>query len=451
MAGIGFELRRVCLEEAGTYARVRAYATAGLVAAGPWLVTLASLWFVRLMAGQLGFADVDRFFALVSVVFAASLVTTGGLQMAGTRWLADQLYVGEHGVLVPAFSRLFGVVAAVQAVTAAGLGAWCGVEFAVLAPLVVLYVAVSLAWLAFVWLSLVRQHDRILWTFLGGGAVFAGTLLLVGPGADLVRLLWIYALSNALVVAAMVVLIVRGTEAATAEHEPRLRGLLQRPSLWWIGTGYALSLWIDKVVFWFGDGVRHGGVPSHPLYDTCFYLAYLTVVPAMAVNLVHLETGFYERYRGFYAAIEQRATLADIRERAAGLRASLERSAGALLRVQGAFTFFAFWFAPELAAAFGLPEFAGHTLRLAVIGAFCHVLLLLTVLVLLYFDRRLAASRTVGVFLVLNALLACASLYAGPSTYGLGYGLAALAALMWGVLELRTTLARLDYVTFVRR
>lgn len=450
MAGIGFDLRRLCLEEQGVFGRFRAYATAGLLAAGPWLVTMASLWLVRIVGAHFAFADIDRFLSLASMVFAASLVTTGGLQMAATRWLADTLYEGNYGALVPAFAKLFVWVAALQAVSACAVCLASGLEPRLVTPVVLLYVAVSLSWLAFVWLSLIRQHDKILLTFVLGGLVFLGALLLLGSATSLHALLWTYALANCLVVAVLGVLVLRGTEAADEERSVELRALFRQRTLWWVGTCYALSLWADKFVFWWMDGVDVAGVPSHPLYDTCFYIAYATVVPAMAVNLIHVETDFYEHYRGFYGAVEGHATLTDIRQRGQRMRQSLERAAVMLLRVQGAVTFVCFWFAPELARFAGLPEFAAHTLRLALIGAFCHVLLLLTVLILLYFDRRRAALRTTLLFLVTNVVFAFTSIAVGPDTYGLGYAFAALMALVWGVFELRSTLARIDYVTFAQ-
>ena len=54
MAGIGFDLRRLVEQESGLFSRLRAYAAAGLIAAGPWIVTMASLWLVRAAATWLG-------------------------------------------------------------------------------------------------------------------------------------------------------------------------------------------------------------------------------------------------------------------------------------------------------------------------------------------------------------------------------------------------------------
>ncbi len=454
MAGIGFDLRRLCLEDQGVLGRCRAYATAGLVAAGPWLITMVSLWLVRVLGPRQTPATGDAFLALVGVVFATSLVTVGGVQMAATRWLADTLHVRRYGALVPAFARLFTWTAAVQAVSGVLGCRALGLEPALWAPVVAVYTAVSLSWLAMVWLSLVRQHGRVLFVFTAGAVGFAGTLVALGPTADLRALLWAYALTNAAMVAGMVVVVLRSTEPADATvlRAAAGPGLWRLRTLWCIGTVYALSTWIDKLVFWSLDGVRIlGAIPHHPLYDSCFYLGYATVVPALAVNLVHLETAFYTEYRAFYAAVTGHAAMDEIRRRAAGLRRCLDLAAGSLLRVQGAVTFVCCWFAPEIVEWAGLSPFAARTLRFLCLGALCHVLLLIVVLVLLYFDRQRAALRTVLLYLCGNAVLAAWSVAAGPLTYGLGYAGASLCALVWALLELRFTLRRLEYLTFAMR
>jgi len=451
VAGIGFDLRRMCLADQGPLVRAQAYTAAGMIAAGPWLVTMASLWLVRWI-GPRSTVVADTFLAIVGCLFAASLITVGGLQMAVTRWLADQLHLQRYGVLVSAFARLFAGLAAVQAASAALVCGLCGLDGGLVAPVVTIYVAISLTWLAMVWLSLVRQHGRVLMVFAAGAVCFAAMLVQLGPAVELRILLWAYALANAAMVAAMALLVLRGVERADDGEAVGLVRVLRLPALWATGTAWALATWIDKLVFWWGDGVWVAGtLPHHPLYDSCFYLGYVTVVPALAANLVHLETEFYDRYRAFYAAVTGHGAMAEIRRCGAALRASLDRAAGRLLRVQGVVTALCCWFAPEICAAVGLPPFAARTLRFLCLGSLCHVLLLLVVLVLLYFDRQRAALRTVGWFLVGNAALAAWSLGVGPLSYGLGYALAALVALVWGVFELRWTLARLEYLTFTGR
>lgn len=451
MAGIGFDLRRLVQEDSGLIARLRAYSAAGLIAAGPWLVTMASLLLVRSAAGWLDQREFERFLSVVGGVFAASLVTVSGLQMAVSRYLADELYVQRYGGLLPAFATCTALVAAVQAVTGWLLCSWFGFDPSLTLAVVFLYVAVSLSWLSMSWLTVIRQHDKVLVVYLIGGAGFLLALRLLGRETDLAGVVMAYALCNGLIVVLMSVLVALGIETAEGRNAEVVRGICRHRVLFLAGTAYGLSLWIDKWVFWVCDGIATvGTLHQHPLYDSCFYLGYLTVLPALSINLVHLETEFYARYRAYFGAVTGNRTLRDIRWFGDDMARSLRSSAGKLLRIQGAVSLACIALAGPIVGFAGLSDYAVRVFRFACLGAFCHVLLLVTVLVLLYFDRRHAALRSCLLFLVLNALLAWWSVTTGPWTYGTGFAMAALLALIAALVELRRTLGRLEYLTFMQ-
>lgn len=451
MAGIGFDLRRLLQEDRGLVARLRAYSAAGLIAAGPWLVTMASLLLVRTAAVWLDQREFERFLAVVGGVFAASLVTVSGLQMAVSRYLADELYLQRYGGLLPAFATCTALVAAVQAVTGWFLCWWFGLEPSLTVAVVFLYVAVSLSWLGMSWLTVIRQHDRVLIVHLIGAAAFLLALQLAGPESGLADVVMAYALCNGLIVVLTGVLVATGVESTGARSKAVVPGVWRHRVLFLAGTAYGLSLWIDKWVFWACDGTATlGTLHQHPLYDGCFYLGYLTVIPALSINLVHLETEFYARYRAYFGAVTGNRSLRDIRWFGEDMARSLRTSAGKLLRIQGAVTVACIALAGPIVEFAGLPPYAVRVFRFVCLGAFCHVLLLITVLVLLYFDRRHAALRSCLLFLGLNALLAWWSVGAGPWTYGAGFAVAALLGLVAALVELRRTLGRLEYLTFMQ-
>ena len=86
MAGVGFELRRMIDQRDGFLAKVRAYACAGLISSGPWVMTIITLTLLN-MAGPIlsGESDYSLFRALVTYAFAFSLILQGIGQMAITR------------------------------------------------------------------------------------------------------------------------------------------------------------------------------------------------------------------------------------------------------------------------------------------------------------------------------------------------------------------------------
>jgi hypothetical protein len=206
------------------------------------------------------------------------------------------------------------------------------------------------------------------------------------------------------------------------------------------------------MVFWFRDGIApHPIVRYHPLYDTCSFLAYMTVVPALAVNLVRLETSFYEHYRAYYGAILGGTPLEVIEDKRKRMLRNLEEGVIRLLRVQGAISILVILFAPFIIDFLKLPPVGVRLFRLTCLGAFFHVLLLITILMQMYFDLRAQAMATSVVFFVLNGGLAWWSVSRGIETYGIGYALASFLSLLLGYTMLYRALERLDYMTFTNQ
>lgn len=81
-------------------------------------------------------------------------------------------------------------------------------------------------------------------------------------------------------------------------------------SLMLTGLFYNLGIWADKFVFWFhpvtGSTVI-GALRASLVYDLPVFLAYLAIIPGMAVFLVRMETDFVEYYDKFYDAVREGA------------------------------------------------------------------------------------------------------------------------------------------------
>ena len=127
---------------------------------------------------------------------------------------------------------------------------------------------------------------------------------------------------------------------------------------------------------------------------------------------------------------------------------SLRESLRRLLMVQVPVTLTLMVLAREIAAVMGFEPIQVGIFRLALVGAFLHILTLFGTIVLLYFDRRRAAMEVSAVFLAANLVLTVASPLLGPRFYGQGYLLAALAACAWTCVRVEQTFDDLEYLTF---
>ncbi len=444
MAGVGFELRRLSRRPPSLWNGLRIFTAAGLVAAGPWILTTLTM----LAVGLLG-DDASEFRALVTAGFVWSLILVGGLQTATTRHVADLLYAGQHDRVVASFSAACQLGAPVLVVVGLVLARISGLPSGATFAYVVLVVAVGLQWVALSWLTVIRDPFAAMTAFLGGMALSIASVTVAGAHGRLATQLLAFAAGQGATLVLLARQILAGTSASPNRSYAVLGALKRYPVLLLIGATYSVGIWADKLVLWFGDGLGEGLLlRHHPLYDTCAFVAYLTTLPALAANLVHLETGFYEAYRGYYDAVLEGGTLDEIHRHRARMVESLRAGAGRLLRTQGFVTLCCLVFAPEMAWALGLPPAAAAVLRPLCAGAMLHVLLLVAMLVLLYFDRRREALCSAGLFLGLNLLGGLLAAGLGTAGYGFGYALAALVALVFAVTRLERAFERLEYLTF---
>lgn len=450
MAGIGFELRRMIDERQGFVAKVRAYGCAALIASGPWLMTILTLTLLNVAGPYLGGAEgYSLFRGLVTYAFAFSLILQGVVQMAVTRWVADQLYGKRYLDVLPAFAACLTVTGAVHAVIGTAFCVWAGFAARLSLLVVSLFTIIGMTWIALIWLSLVRQYDDILRAYVYGTLVAMISVLLVFLSQGTEPILAAYTAGQAFTLVFLLRTILRGMETGEKRDYRVFRSLLSFPVLAGVGFAYNAAIWVDKMVFWFADGFGpHPLVRYHPLYDTCSFLAYLTVVPALAVNLVQLETSFYEKYRAYYGAILAGSPLAVIEKNRRRMFESLQEGVVRLLRLQGAITAAVIIFAPLIVQGLELPEIATRLFRLTCLGAGFHVLLLICILMQMYFDLRAQALATSAAFLVLNGALAWWSVNRGIETYGVGYAVASFLTLLLGFVLLHRAIDRLDYHTF---
>ena len=450
MAGIGFELRKMIDEQQGLLSRIRGYASAGLISSGPWLVTVFTLIILTAFAPYMADRhEFDMFRGLVTYSFAFSLIVVGVMQMTVTRRVADWLYTKAYRRVLPAFNTCVAAIALVQIVIGTIFSLVARLPAPLAFVLVTLYVVISVTWLSLIWLGVTREFDTVLKGYgLGTLAVFLGVALLNRPTTAL-GLLAAYTAGQSVILFFLIRAIVRGLHTDGPRSLSALGSMVDFPRLMFIGLLYNMAIWIDKIVFWAVAGVGpHPLILFHPLYDTCCFLAYLTVVPALALNLIRVETGFYECYRSYFGAILGGRPLALIERRRNEMFENMREGARHLLRVQGAVTALVVIFAPFLLPKLGLPPAAVRVFRALTIGAFFQVLLLITVLIQLYFDLRWRALITSILFLVLNGGLALVSVKTGLYTYGFGYALASLISLLVGYGLLARASRNLDYYVF---
>lgn len=453
MAGIGFRLREMAARKTFTE-WLRLYTYSAVIFSGPWLISilaLAALSTFVLPAMQE--ADVRLFVVTIVHVYCFSLVTTGLVQLVVTRYVSDQLYLRNPNAVVPTFIGSVAVTVLFQSMV--GSVALFPADFDLFYKTLVLglYVTISVVWIEMLFLSAAKDYSHVVISFAAG-------YLLSFIGGQICGVFFeVHGLALGFLagqVALMVLLMYRILSEYRLGHgfDFAFLGYVRRyPALMATGLLYNAAIWIDKVLFWHSpSGLRmHSYFYTHFPYDSAMFVAYVTILPTLAIFLLRIETDFYLRYKNYYGAILQKAPLDRILERKREMREVLLSATRTTALYQGVVTSLAFILMPFLLALLGIDPDLTAVFRVGVIGAFFHGALAIVMILILYFDFRGSALFLSAVFLLSNATFTMLTTFTSERWMGFGYLGACALSLATGLGVFINRFQNLEYLTFMRQ
>lgn len=451
MAGIGFELRKLANRDdiAGV---ATASFSAMLVAAGPWLITVAALAALGLAASFVDSATLERFRVITSYDFAGSLVLVAPVSLTATRYVADRLFHQDAGVIPETLIGALALGFAVEALL--GVPLWLyAAELPTAQRCLALIELLLLGgiWIVTGFVGALRGYSAVVRAFAIGMSLGAITALALAPRFGANGLLAGFATGLVWVLFSLL-------GRVLLEHPDPIG----RPfaftayfrRYWELGVSAAawgLGVWIDKLIMWTvpAHSTDAGILHTYITYDSATFLASLAVIPGMTAFTISIETRFYEEYRRFHRAIHDHLPYRVIAAAHERLREGLGESWRRLLILQLATCLGAALFAPLILRAIGAPQQQLGIFRLTTLGALFNSLLMCLTVMLAYFDLRRLMMAVNLLFLALNAALTLWSLSRGFAWYGYGYFLAALLTCSVAFVFVARSMARLPYLTFV--
>jgi uncharacterized membrane protein len=454
MAGIGFELRKI-LKRDNLLSLLQAYTYAAVISSGPWILSIVGILLVGILSYSVVVPEVliTQFQVSITYVIALSLVLTGPLQLAFTRFAADRLFEKRDALVL---SNFHGVVLLVTAVSGSlGLAA-----VALLFPnqsvlyrllLLAAFVLMSNVWIATIFLSGMKQYRAIVGLYLAGYAVTVGASLAL-RSLKLEGLMAGFVLGQAVIITGMVALILRNFPVERFISFEFFNRRMCYPALCAIGLFYNLGVWVDKFIFWgVADTSQQiiGPLRASMIYDLPVFLAYLSIIPGMAVFLVRMETDFVEYYDAFYNAVRGGGSLQAIEEYRNSMVETVRLGILEIVKIQAAATLVVLVLGERILSWLGISTLYLPLLYVDVIAAGLQVVLLGVLNVFFYLDKRRIVLWLSGGFLAANIALTIVSIRLGPAFYGYGFALALLGAVLAGFALLSRTMESLEYETFM--
>lgn len=452
MAGIGFRLQKYFKGDTLS-STLRGALYSVIISSGPWLITVLAVAFVSVIGQRiLETGELLIFRSVVCYTYAMSLILFGVFEMPITRFLADKLY--NHDVTT--FKGSFLIVAAVFSIILGLVGHlfyYYTFPESIALRLVCSFflVSVSLIWLSMVFLSAAKNFHPIIWSFLFGGGVSVGLSWWLGLKFGLLGYLSGFVIGQVLIAIFLIgclFLEYQGPEHYSFE----VFGYFKKHRfLVLIGLSYYIGIWIDKALFWYtevGQKVQ-GLLYTSQYYDTAMFLAYLTIVPTLAVFLVKVETDFYVKYSYYFRAIQNKNSLNLVNISKDDIYRSLKSTLVSLVRIQLLITIPIWLLTPQIISFLHLPTMMIPIFKYGILGAFLQGNFLIYNIILLYFERPKMVLKNYFLFAVTNGLFSYVSISMGDRFHGLGYVLSCFLIVIISYIDLNKALLEINFYTFM--
>lgn len=454
MAGIGFELRKLMKGESYS-SLLLAYTYAGIISSGPWILSIIAMLLIGLISLPVVIpaALVAKFQTVVTWLIAFSLILTGLVQLSFTRYSADRIFEKRHHRLLPNLNGLLTLVIAVSGALSYPFAIWKFPEQSLHFRLLFAstFVTLCAVWVTAILLSGLKAYKAILANFAIGYGTSLGLVFLLRH-ANLEGLLISFLVGQFILLLGMFLVVFRGYPSRKFIEFDFIQPGRMYGSLALTGLFYNLGIWIDKLLFWLhpvtgGDVI--GSLRASPVYDLPVFLAYLAIIPGMAVFLVRIETDFVEYYDRFYDAVREGGSLQHIREMKDEMVAVAREGLYDIIKIQAIATIIVIVAGRQLLDWAGISRIHLPLLSIQVVAAGFQVVLLGLLNIFFYLDRRNRVLLLTSLFTLLNLLLTFISIMLGPYFYGYGFAVALMITIAVGMYMMDQDLDRLEYETFM--
>lgn len=454
MAGIGFELRKL-LQRETLLGMIRAYVYAGVISSGPWVLSILGM----VLIGFFSFSVVSpnylitQFQVTITNIIAYSLMLTGFVQLAFTRFVADRLFERKESIVAANYNGVLLLITIVAGSASTMLALISLTEQSLLYRMLLVanFVTICDIWIATVFLSGIKQYREIVLLYLFGYGISVTAAYALMPWG-LEGLLGGFFVGQVLLFSGMHALIIRNFPTPVGMSFEFFHKKLRYPTLMWIGFLYNFGAWIDKLIFWYfppTSAAIIGPFRASVIYDLPVFLAYLSIIPGMAVFLVRIETDFVEYYDEFYGAVRDGGSLEKIEKSRNGMVDTVRNGMFEIIKIQSIAILLLFVMGERLFHYLQMSDLYLPLLYVQTIAAALQVLFLSILTVYFYLDKRIVVLGLCLLFVLGNVLFTLISLALGPIFYGYGFALSLLICVVVGFKALERTFERLEYSTFM--
>ncbi len=455
MAGVGSTLRKLIYKDdlIGTF---QAFFNSSIISTGPWLMTIIAIGIISIYGASAGaFFHHFDFHTILIYNFAFTMIFCMPVSVLLVRSLADSIFL--KNVTQSTSTLIYGhLLLLVITVPFAGWFYFYFVElsFELRFLAFINFFLILFTWLIHAFVSAVKKFNLVTAAFLIGMTIGVTVAVYLKPNHSDTGMLLGFNIGIGIVFFILLSIVL-------SEYDFKLKKVqfFKLASKYWqIALGcffYVCTIWVDKFVMALAPEATTAQVsskmPMYFEYGNAMFFAALTMVPALAIFLLQIETNFSEKYHRFYIDIMENAPLRKIENNHRVLIQLIQNHAINLFVLQAFIAFLAIILAPKIFELLDIRLIVFSMYRFGVLGAFFHILTFLIIIVLYYFDCRKQTLIIQLLFLITNAVFTYISLYLGFSFYGYGYFISTLVTFLVALPILINHIEKLPFHTFINQ
>lgn len=456
MAGIGFELVKL-LKEGSYRSLLNAYGLTTLIGSGPGLLIIFALGiicFFTLFAIPTPLT-VRQFLAIVIYLFSGSMLVSSFLQYTFFRFTADQIFLKQFDRITPNFIGVLFIQLLISIAIGLPVILYFFAQYSLILKVLLMsnFLILSLIWIAIVLLTGIKSYRKMIWAFvLGYSVMIIVHFLFEMRQNDVVFLLFEFLLAQFI----LFILLLHAILDFYPTEKLIQFEFLQKGNFYYslvcANFLYTFGFWIDKYLFWFNPTTSIATfkpLRTSPIYDLPMFIAFLTIIPAMAVFMLQIESKFALIYPKVMETIFSRKNLNEIELVCNQLVLSGKEAIYSLLKTEATIIIIMFLLSSYIFEHFAFLPIAWNILFVMIIGAALNAILWALLSLLYYMTQYLQAVWVSLVFALSNCSFTLISFYKGPWFFGYGYGLSLLLSVSLAFYFLNKDFKDLGYSTFM--
>ena len=458
MAGIGFKLQKLLLEEIYLSA-FKGFFYALVITSGPWLIMVISLAILSIYFSFILNPQDHLLFNLLLVhISVLTVVTTGTFQLFFTRIFSDKVYSKKREELSNVIMTNLIVTMAVLMILVTPFIFFATpfpqnvafsvkmLSFCLLFTLNIIWVLMNYVSASDVFIIFIKHYiiGSIITIVLGG---------LLGYFSEFSGFFFGFFIGQAYIASALFYLTIKVFGIPSKIYISAIYEYVHYRILIVSGFFMYMGMWIDKFIYWYGPSGNHltPVLYYHPVYNEIFFAAFLLMTPVMAIFFIAVETSFYKSYYTYHEKHVYTATLEKLKESSYVVKNTVINSLMYIIRIQGLIVLLGLLFSKDILIFLNMPANQYILFNVILIGVFFHMLILITCILLFYLDLRTETMTIYVLFFCLNGSLTLIFMHIGGGYSGFGYMISSIVVCAYSLWKLKDSLNKLNYLTYTRQ